>query len=217
MQNMKTAFQLPAERFADWPKWLAADGSIASAQRAGHRAVIGEFLGFCHRRGAAPSIALAREQVELVRQEQRPTAGQLRARKEALNWFFRQVRDHETPRISGVPPLARADLGREPWERALVASLRERHLAWRTEQTYRGWMGRFVEWLGNRPPAEAGAGEVTEFLSHLAVRERIGVAAQRQALNALVFHFRHAEGRELGDLRAFVRARKRLRVPVVLT
>jgi integron integrase len=107
-------------------------------------------------------------------------------------------------------------LGREPWERALVASLRERHLAWRTEQTYRGWMGRFVEWLGNRPPAEAGAGEVTEFLSHLAVRERIGVAAQRQALNALVFHFRHAEGRELGDLRAFVRARKRLRVPVVL-
>lgn len=48
------------------------------------------------------------------------------------------------------------------------------------------------------------------------VEERVGVATQRQALNALVFYFREAAGKELGDLGDFARARKRVRVPVVL-
>ena len=39
---------------------------------------------------------------------------------------------------------------------------------------------------------------------------------ERQALNALVVYFRGVEGRELGDKGGFVRARKRVRVPVVL-
>lgn len=65
--------------------------------------------------------------------------------------------------------------------------------------------------------AEAGAGEIREFLSMLAVRERCSVATQKQALNALVVYFRDVEGRELGDWGDFVRARKRVRVPVVLS
>lgn len=63
---------------------------------------------------------------------------------------------------------------------------------------------------------DAGAAEVRGFLSNLAVRERVGVATQKQALNALVFYFRAVEGRDLGDFSDFVRARRRVRVPVVL-
>jgi len=53
--------------------------------------------------------------------------------------------------VTGVPPLGRADLGQPPWERRLVTTLRVRHLAWRTEQTYRGWAWRLARFLGERP------------------------------------------------------------------
>ena len=92
----------------------------------------------------------------------------------------------------------------------------ERRHSWRTEETYRGWLWRFVRWLGKRPLADVAGAEVRAFLSRLAVEERAGVATQKQALNALVFYFREVEGRDLGDFGDFVRARKRTRVPVVL-
>ena len=43
-----------------------------------------------------------------------------------------------------IPPLAKADLGGPPWERRLVARIREKHLAWTTEKTYRHWARRLV-------------------------------------------------------------------------
>jgi len=62
-----------------------------------------------------------------------------------------------------------------------------------------------------------GGTEVREFLTHLAVERRVAVATQNQALNALVFLYREVLGRELGELGEFERARRRERVPVVLT
>lgn len=200
-----------------WLAALAADSSLSPSARAAYRWVIQGFLAFCAGRGQAVSVALAREHVELLRLEQAPSPARLEEWKQALNWYFRQSRSGAGWPVPGVPPLARADLGRTPWEQALVAGVRERHLAWRTEQTYRGWMWRLVRFLGKRPLAEAGAAEVKEFLSELAVRERASVSAQKQALNALVFYFQKVEGRALGDLGDFVRARKRVRVPVVLS
>jgi integron integrase len=63
--------------------------------------------------------------------------------------------------------------------------------------------------------ANVTAAEVRGFLTMLAVEERCSVATQKQALNALVVYFRDVEGRELGAFE-FERARKRVRVPVVL-
>ena len=119
--------------------------------------------------------------------------------------------------LTGVPPLARADLGQTPWERRLVEKIRVRHLSWRTEQTYRGWAWRLAHFLGVRPVESAVGEDVRSFLSHLATAERVGASAQKQALNALVFLLREVEGKELGDFGEFTRARRRLRMPVVLS
>jgi integron integrase len=149
--------------------------------------------------------------------EQAPSPGRLQEWKDGVNWFFRKGREASASALKGVPPLARSDLGKTDWEAALVARIRLKGFSWRTEETYRGWMWRFARFLGAQPMGSAGGAQVREFLTKLAVEERVGMATQKQALNALVFYFREAAGKDLGDFSDFARARKRVRVPVVLT
>jgi len=177
---------------------------------------LARFGEFCQQRQAGTTVSGARDFVELARLERAPSPARLQEWKDALNWYFRRGREAAAVALPGVPPLARTDLGQAGWEQGLIARLRQRQCAWRTEQTYRGWLWRFARFLGKRPVESAGGAEVRAFLSKLAVEERVGVATQRQALNALVFYFREVAAKELGELGDFARARKRLRVPVVL-
>lgn len=202
--------------FPDWPARLAADDALVPGQRESYRLTLTRFVAFCTQRRAAATKQLARDYVELARLAQAPGPARVAEWKAALNWLFRHGRERRAAALPGVPPLARADLGGPAWEQALVASLRERHLAWRTEETYRGWLWRFTRWLAPGDLAAAGAEQVRGFLSQLAVEARVGVATQRQALNALVFYFREVAQRDVGDFSDFVRARRRVRVPVVL-
>jgi integrase len=62
-----------------------------------------------------------------------------------------------------------------------------------------------------------GEGEVNQFLTHLAVKERVSASTQNQALCALLFLYRYVIDRPLGELGDVVRARRPKRLPVVLT
>jgi integron integrase len=62
-----------------------------------------------------------------------------------------------------------------------------------------------------------GATEVNAFLTDLAVHERVSTSTQNQALSALLFLYRRVLGVDLGDLGEVIRARKPLRLPVVMT
>ncbi|MDW8311034.1 MAG: integron integrase, partial [Verrucomicrobiales bacterium] len=119
--------------------------------------------------------------------------------------------------MSDVPTLGQADLGRTEWEQQLIRRLRSLHRSWRTEQTYRGWAWRFAKFLAPRPVESATEAEVREFLSRLATEARVSAATQKQALNALVFLLRDSLGKALGDFSDFTPARRRERVPVVLS
>jgi integron integrase len=59
--------------------------------------------------------------------------------------------------------------------------------------------------------------EVGEFLTHLAVERQVSPGTQNQALNALVFMYRHVLERPLEELQGVVRAKRKQRLPVVLT
>jgi integron integrase len=202
--------------FSDWGRKLHADDSLTPGLRASYRRTLVAFLHFCQQRKSGPTVALARDYVELARLEHTPSPAQLQEWKDGLNWFFRRGRESSAVAMKGVPPLARSDLGRNDWEQRLVARLRLKHFSWRTEQTYRGWLWRFAHFLGPRTMSSAGGSEIREFLTKLAVEERVAVATQKQALNALVFYFRQVEGKNLGDFSDFARSRRRVRVPVVL-
>jgi len=99
----------------------------------------------------------------------------------------------------------------------LAIVIRQRKYSYRTEQAYFGWTCRFLLFLGERETEEIKTDEVAAFLEGLAVRERVAASTQHQALNALVFFFSQALGRELGDLGGFVRAKRPQRMPVVLS
>jgi integron integrase len=86
----------------------------------------------------------------------------------------------------------------------------------RTEETYVGWIRRFILFHGKRHPDAMGAPEVIAFLSHLAVRRRVGATTQNQALSALLFLYRAILGRELENLDAAARAHASRALPVVL-
>ncbi len=94
--------------------------------------------------------------------------------------------------------------------------LRVRHYARRTEECYVDWARRYIQYQGLRHPRDMGAGEVSQFLTHLAVVGRVSASTQNQALNALVFLYGAVLDLELGRLDA-VRARRPKRLPVVLS
>ena len=104
---------------------------------------------------------------------------------------------------------------------SLLATARERmrtrHLSLRTEQVYLRWMRRYAAFHRRRPLRELGPREVEAFLTHLAVIEHVGPATQNQALQALLFLYRHVLGIELPWLDNVTRATHEKSLPVVLS
>jgi integron integrase len=99
----------------------------------------------------------------------------------------------------------------------LREALRARHYSRRTEETYCMWVRRFIYFHHIRHPGEMGEPEINAFLTHLAVKEKVSASTQNQALSALLFIYRHVLGREIGNLGEVIRAKRPLRVPVVMT
>src|SRR5262245_31143855 len=116
-----------------------------------------------------------------------------------------------TPCDKGVPPVPRELVER------MRDALRRLHYSRRTEHAYLQWVERFLAHYRGRTPTALGTDEVRCFLSHLAVTRRVTASTQNQALCALLFFYRHALGREVGDLEGIERAKTPKRLPVVLT
>jgi integron integrase len=96
-------------------------------------------------------------------------------------------------------------------------TIRTRHLALRTEQSYLQWIRRYVAFHGRRHPRELGAPQVEEFLSHLATERHVSASTQNQALQALLFLYRHVLSIDLPWLENVTRASRPRHLPVVLT
>ncbi len=96
-------------------------------------------------------------------------------------------------------------------------ALRARHYSIRTEEAYVGWIRRFILFNGMRHPKDMGDAEINAFLSHLALERHVAASTQNQALAALLFLYRDVLGLTVPWLECLVRARKPVRLPVVLS
>ena len=100
---------------------------------------------------------------------------------------------------------------------AVHARVRLRHLSPRTEQTYAGWVKRFVRYHGCRHPREMGDREIGHFLTSLAVDANVSASTQNQALAALLFLYREVLGIPVAVGDDTVRAKRGHRLPEVMT
>lgn len=96
-------------------------------------------------------------------------------------------------------------------------AMRRLHYSRRTEEAYWHWIKGFVYWSGKRHPARLGEAEVTAYLSHLATQRNVAAATQNQALAAILFLYREVLGCPLSWLDGMVRAKRPVRLPVVLS
>lgn len=122
-----------------------------------------------------------------------------------------------TIRIPAPPPPPDVPLpvGDDPIDR-LRYSLRCRRYSGRTEDSYVFWVKRFLAYCGDGG-IDQNARAVRAFLERLVVAEQMSSATQWQALNALVYYFKHVIGDPIGDLGDFQRSKRPRRIPVVLS
>ena len=95
-------------------------------------------------------------------------------------------------------------------------TVRARHYSRRTEKAYVAWTRRYILFHGKRHPSEIGATEMSQFLSALATQGNVSASTQNQALSALLFLYRDVLRQELPWLDDVVRAKRTVRLPVVL-
>jgi integrase len=106
---------------------------------------------------------------------------------------------------------------KSPFLQQISNRMRLQNYAIRTEQTYLGWIKRFILYHDKRHPAEMGEIEVANYLTHLAVDRNVSPATQGQALNALVYLYAKIFENPLGDITGLIRPKKKQKFPVVLS
>ncbi len=211
-----------AIRFSNWRDHLAGLRWSLDEKTLHERAIFG-LLVYCKERRLRISITVIKGYLSDLANQGKPVDDT----KIALRWFVRAARLHgdaEGPVLvpgpgsdRAMPSLGPSDTGEAAWEKALVSVARRRGLSWRSEQTYRGWARRFVDFVHPTLPDAVCEGDIKAFLEDLAVKQRVGASTQKQALNAVVFFLREAFGMKLGDFSDFRRAMPGRRVPTVLS
>ncbi len=110
------------------------------------------------------------------------------------------------------PEDTKADL-RKKYSTALLA----RHYSQRTVNIYCAWLDRLFRHLGTKDPRSVTTFDVNQFLSNLATKDYVSASTQNQALAAILFFFRNVLDKDLELMKNLIRAKKSLRLPVVLS
>ncbi len=102
------------------------------------------------------------------------------------------------------------------WERIRDAA-RLKHLSFRTEQAYLQWIKRY--WIYHRKLdlKTLTTSHIREFLTYLAVDQRVSSSTQNQALCSLLFLYKNVLNMELPFIDGIERASRKPKLPVVLT
>jgi integron integrase len=105
----------------------------------------------------------------------------------------------------------------KPLEEKMRNALRLRHRSLSTEKTYLIWLRSFMVFIGEKLPDKLEGRDLQDFLSNLAVEKKVSPSTQNQALNAIVFLYRHVLDKNIDQELSAVRAKQRRHLPVVLT
>ena len=96
-------------------------------------------------------------------------------------------------------------------------TLRAHRYSLRTEESYLQWIKRYILFHGKRHPSDLDEQHIAAFLTHLAVEKHVAASTQNQALSAILFLYKKVLMIEPAWVNDVVRAKKPVRLPVVLS
>ena len=103
---------------------------------------------------------------------------------------------------------------------ALIEKARQvmavKHLSIKTEKSYIGWIARYSRFVIANPTGTTEQ-KIGAYLTHLATRRNVSASTQAQALNAIVWLYKHVIKKPVGDIGAFTHSRRPRRLPTVLS
>jgi integron integrase len=153
--------------------------------------------------------------IDELRADERLQEWQPRQAEDALKLYFFHYLGKPGPASEAVSPKSAADALAE-----MTRLIRLKHYAYSTERSYLQWGDRFFTFTaetGRKKFDDITTEDLRDFLSHLAVHQRVASSTQNQAFNALLFLFRHVLQKDVDDLDTTVRAKRGAKLPTVLT
>jgi integron integrase len=92
-----------------------------------------------------------------------------------------------------------------------------RHYSPRTLRSYTGWTRQLQTFTKSKSPDLLSSTDVKDFLTYLAEERRVSASSQNQAINALLFVFRHILTKSFDGFEDVPRAKRKPYIPVVLS
>ena len=126
----------------------------------------------------------------------------------------------DTSRRDSVQNKAAQIRARENWQsafRQLSNEIKFRHYSPKTLNSYSTWVRKIQYFSKSKDPKLLSTTDVKDFLTFLAVKQKVSASSQNQAFNALLFFFRHVLHKEFGKIDGVVRAKRKRYIPVVLS
>jgi len=99
----------------------------------------------------------------------------------------------------------------------LIVVIRLKQYSIRTEQAYADWVVRFLAFIQADSEKDITVDKISIYIEYLAVKRNVSASTQGQALNALVFFYKHVLEINTEKRLDFQRAKKPKRLPVVLS
>lgn len=96
-------------------------------------------------------------------------------------------------------------------------ALRTKHYSYRTEQTYKDWIKRYILFHNKRHPKDMGETEIRAFIVHLTNDRKVAASTSNQALSAILFLYRNVLQIEIKLPPDLSNAARPKRLPAVLT
>lgn len=96
-------------------------------------------------------------------------------------------------------------------------NLRTNHYSVKAEDSYIGWIKRFVLFNNKTHPEKMGAEEIRRFLNHLAVERHVSSSTQNQALQGILYLYKNVLQKDVGWVEDIKRVARVKHLPVVFS
>ena len=77
-------------------------------------------------------------------------------------------------------------------------NLRTNHYSPKTENSYIGWMKRFILFNNKQHPEKMGAEEIKQFINYLAVEKHVSSSTQNQAFQGILYLYKNVLKKDIG-------------------